>query len=228
MAKGQYNVESMPRFGLPEYANRFPDRPERLRIEIDGAVERPVTLDAAKWRRLPRHEQESDFHCVTTWCAPRQHWEGVCFRSFHERFVVPECGPHDEVSHVAMRCADGFRAVLPLEDMLAEDVLLADRHNRAPLTLAHGAPLRLVAPAHYGYKNAKHVVGIELLTSEQRPDSLRRRFLTHPRARVAREERSGMLPGWLLRRPYRALIPRTIRNFERALQQYERERARES
>jgi DMSO/TMAO reductase YedYZ molybdopterin-dependent catalytic subunit len=29
------------------------------------------------------------------------------------------------------------------------------------LTVAHGAPLRLVAPAHYGYKSAKHLSRIE-------------------------------------------------------------------
>ena len=53
-----------------------------------------------------------------------------------------------------------------LEDALADDVLLADRLDGAPLDAKHGAPVRLVAPAHYGFINVKHLCRIEVLTGE--------------------------------------------------------------
>jgi DMSO/TMAO reductase YedYZ molybdopterin-dependent catalytic subunit len=40
-------------------------------------------------------------------------------------------------------------------------LLLADRLNGAKLTPDHGAPPRLVAPMHYGYKSVKHLTVLE-------------------------------------------------------------------
>jgi len=103
---------------------------------------------------------------------------------------------------------------------LADDVLLADRLNGAPLDVAHGAPLRLVAPAHYGYKNPKHVNRIEFWpdAAQFQPPALA--FMDHPTARVATEERGRVFPGWMLRYLYRPLVRSTIRTFERALAQH--------
>jgi hypothetical protein len=39
--------------------------------------------------------------------------------------------------------------------------------------------------------------------------------MSHPRARVADEERGQWLPGWLLRYLYRPLVRPTIARFER-------------
>jgi Oxidoreductase molybdopterin binding domain len=114
-------------------------------------------------------------------------------------------------------------------DLLAPDVLLADRLFGQPLSLEHGAPLRLVALGHYGYKSVKHLDRIEFRVSDAgyRPYGLR--FMVHPRARVAFEERGQWLPGWLLRVLYRPLIGPTVKHFEKATLQYtERGRSKES
>ncbi|MFI5499819.1 hypothetical protein ACIA5E_12220 [Nocardia asteroides] len=63
-----------------------------------------------------------------------------------------------------------------------------------------GAPLRLVAPAHYGYKNVKQVCAIDFLRSY---DPGQARIISHPRGRVDREERGRILPG----RFWRAVWP---------------------
>ena len=41
------------------------------------------------------------------------------------------------------------------------DVLLANELNSQPLTVEHGAPLRLIAPKHYGYKSVKYLCRME-------------------------------------------------------------------
>lgn len=119
-----------------------------------------------------------------------------------------------------VRCQDGYAPSLPLADLLADTVLLADSLNGEPLSIEHGAPLRLVAPAHYGYKNAKHVCGVEFWRDDRRYRPAAFRFMDHPRARVALEERGRGVPGWLLRYLYRPLVRPTIRQFRRALDQH--------
>ena len=75
-------------------------------------------------------------------------------------------------------------------------MLLANELNGEPLPFDHGAPLRLVAPGQYGYKNLKHLQRIDFYPTF-RPGSAGR--AEHPRARVDLEERSPGLPGWLYR-----------------------------
>src|SRR5258708_31815686 len=81
-----------------------------------------------------------------------------------------------------------------IDDALQKDVLLADRLDNAPLSLPHGAPLRLVSPQQYGYLNAKHLRAIEIHTSA--PPAPRGFVLLrqHPRPRVWQEEPNGRLP----------------------------------
>ena len=122
---------------------------------------------------------------------------------------------------------DGYCSCLMLEDLLGPDVMLADRLDGQPLGLEHGAPLRLVAPAHYGYKNVKHLVAIEFWCDRrayQFPFPYPA-LMDHPRARVACEERGRWIPGAILRRIYRLIVPFTVWNFARALAAYRRRRS---
>ena len=132
--------------------------------------------------RVARVEQCSDFHCVTTWTRRALHWRGVRFAGFYQQVVVPLAAPSPELTFVVLRGQDGARTCLPLDDLLAPDVLLADRLDVEPLSIEHGAPLRLVAAAHYGYKSVKHLNRIELWggSANYRPYGLR--FMVYPRA----------------------------------------------
>ena len=216
---GQYAIENFPRFGLPRFANRFPADPARVRVRIGGDVRNPVTVEG-ELEHLARAELCADFHCVTTWTRRAVPWGGFRFSDFYRRIVVPLAGPDDAAVFVVLYGQDGYRSSLPLHDLLAPDVLLADRLDGQALSIAHGAPLRLVAPAHYGYKSVKHVSRIEFRRNSAgyRPSGLR--FMAHPRARVAHEERGRWVPGWLLRYLYRLLVHPTARRFERALQRH--------
>jgi DMSO/TMAO reductase YedYZ molybdopterin-dependent catalytic subunit len=109
---------------------------------------------------------------------------------------------------------DKYKSSLLLEDALADDVLLADKLDAQPLSFEHGAPLRIVAPAHYGYKNVKHLSNIELLQDATSYKPRIPRFMEHPRARIAYEERGRYFPGWLLRYLYRPLIEGTVRKMK--------------
>ena len=105
-----------------------------------------------------------------------------------------------------------------LEDALADDVLLADRLDGVPLDAKHGAPVRLVAPAHYGFVNVKHLCRIELLTAEPAQShgaasglaDLGLRLLGYrrfTRARVWEEERNAVVPARVIRLVGRVIGP---------------------
>lgn len=208
---GQREVPRAPRFGLPGYIARVPEVPAAPTLRIDGAVRTAVERPVAEIELAPV-EQVSDLHCVTSWSARGLRWRGWPLREVLAALVEPTA----EAEQIRVRGADGFRARLRLEDALAADVLLATHLDGEPLTVRHGAPLRLVTPAHYGYKSVKHVIRITL----ERADAPFRfgapGWMEHPRARVALEERGG-LPPWLLRHLFRPFIGPIARQAERAL-----------
>jgi len=218
---GQYASDDFPRFGLTQFARRFPRNARSVELRIDGNVRESIAV-AEALRQLPRVSQTSDFHCVTTWSRRSLRWSGVRFADFFERIVVPGAGPDNEANFVVLRCQDGYRSCLPLGDLLADDVLLADTLDGEPLTIEHGAPLRLVAPAHYGYKSAKHVSRVEFWRDDRRYRPAAFRFMEHPRARVALEERGRGVPGLVLRYLYRPLVRPTIARFRRAMDDHSR------
>jgi DMSO/TMAO reductase YedYZ molybdopterin-dependent catalytic subunit len=216
---GQREIDTFPRFGLTPFAKRFPRIIAEAKIQIGGDVGTTVQV-SAELGRIPRVEQSSDFHCVTTWTRRGLQWGGIRFADFYQQIVVPLANPDADARFVVLKGQDGARTSMPLDDLLSPDVLLADRLDGQPLSIAHGAPLRLVAPAHYGYKSVKHIDRIEFWRSDANYRPFGLRFMVHPRARVAFEERGQWVPGWLLRYLYRPLIRPTVSRFEVEMQRH--------
>ncbi|HVL89927.1 MAG TPA: molybdopterin-dependent oxidoreductase [Actinomycetota bacterium] len=206
---GQRAISTFPRYGI---ARPDPPVPAHPMIQIMGAQDAVLELDADALNGFPRVRVAADFHCVAGWTARDLRWEGVRFRDVYD--ALSERAP---VTHILVVGRDGWRATLLLEDALRDDVLIADRLDGEPLPLDHGGPFRLVSPAQYGYKNVKHLVRIELHTSEPNDvvggyfDRLLFRTLLakHPRARVAHEERHRSMPSLTTRRIYTKLHPIT-------------------
>jgi DMSO/TMAO reductase YedYZ molybdopterin-dependent catalytic subunit len=213
---GQRAAAGFPPFGITRLAARIPRGVTVATLEVQGDVAHALTL-RDPLATLARVTQVSDFHCVTTWTARDQRWGGVRFADFHTRVIVPRCAPAAHATMVLLRGADGARSAMLLEDLLADDVLLADELNGAPLPLAHGAPLRLIAPRHYGYKSVKYLSRLTYCAPTADYPISTLRFMDHPRARVAEEERGRWFAGALLRHVYRPFIGPTVRAFERAL-----------
>ena len=218
---GQHASRDFPRFGLPRFAHRFPANTARDELHIDGEVAHAIHVTPALCE-LPRVEQVADFHCVTTWSRRALVWRGVRFADFFRQVIEPQALPHADAQRVVLRGQDGYRSSLLLDDLMADDVLLADTLDGLPLGVEHGAPLRLVAPAHYGYKSVKHLCGIDFVTENAHTTPSGLRFMDHPRARVALEERVMGAPGWVFRWLYRPLIGWNTRRFRRAMSHIER------
>lgn len=209
---GQRPIDDFPRFGLPAYASRWPTVPADPTIEITGEVTRPSTIHLSELANLERSTQVSDFHCVTTWTRQGLSWTGWSFRDVFEHLIAPRVQPNGDAGWIGFRGLDGYRTSLMIEDALRPEVLLADDLDGEPLPLEHGAPIRVVAPTHYGYKSVKHLCRIEFSSEFQ--SSLG--WKEHPRARAGLEERARRLPAWVTRRLYRAVVPAGRAIFRRA------------
>lgn len=205
---GQRRVEGFPRFGT-ELWRPAPPVPADPVITVRGAVTEAFDVPLATLATLPRQELTADFHCVAGWSATDLRWEGVPFEAFYRAVIEPALEPGVEITHVVFRGLDRYRSVLLIEDAMADGVLVADRLDGGPLDGDHGAPVRLVSPAQYGYMSTKHLSRIEVRTGEPKRErwTLVESWLlrSHPRARVAEEERHGLVPGWLVRPFYAAL-----------------------
>jgi DMSO/TMAO reductase YedYZ molybdopterin-dependent catalytic subunit len=206
---GQKSRPDMPAFGLPWYAHRMPTSGAPVSLVVEGLIDAPFEISATDLAELPRAEQTTDFHCVSMWSRVAVSWSGVRFTDVYEHLLAPRVASGRTVQRVRFRAADGYRDDLPLGDVLAPGVLLADTMDGQPLSRGNGSPLRLVAPAHYGYKNVKFITNIDLLGAPARRPLI---TLHHPRARVAEEERLpypvpqravGVLYKATLRRPTR-------------------------
>ncbi|MFC4125550.1 molybdopterin-dependent oxidoreductase [Nocardia rhizosphaerae] len=200
---GQREIDGFPRFGTHLH-HPPPPVPPNPTLELAGALREPRTLSLDDLAELPRREQVADFHCVAGWTATDLRWAGTPFATLYRERVAPVTTA--PISHVVFAGLDGYRSVALLDDAMADDVLIADHLDGAPLDSDHGAPLRLVSPSQYGFVNTKHLCRIEFHTTAP-PDPDRFSPLAgHRRARVWAEERHRYLPGRIIRPIYHRLI----------------------
>lgn len=128
-------------------------------LSIFGLVGRSLALNWQQFNELPRVKVFADFHCVTRWSRLGNVWEGVRVRELLGRAE----GAKPEARYVIAHGYDsGWTTNLPLDELLAEDALVATHHDGEPLHIEHGAPARLIVPRLYAWKSAKWLCKLEL------------------------------------------------------------------
>ena len=133
--------------------------PATWRLKIGGLVEQPLSLSYDELRALPHVEQVSTFHCVTGWTVQNVHWGGVRLDD-----VLGPARPR--ASGRALRFVSmevPYVDYLTVPQASLRDVMLAYEMDGKPLAREHGAPVRLVIPEMYGYKNVKWLQAIDVV-----------------------------------------------------------------
>lgn len=130
--------------------------PARFRLDIDGAVRRPLSLRLDEFMALPQRDSVSDMHCVTQWSRYDNHWRGVAAAD-----LIAMVEPHEAARHVVLHGQDGYATNLRLDQFAAPDVFLVHQWEGAPLTAEHGGPVRALVPRLYLWKSAKWIRRIE-------------------------------------------------------------------
>jgi len=133
--------------------------PASWRLKIGGLVDKPISLTYEQLRALPRVDQISTFHCVTGWTVKNVRWGGV---RMHDVLAAakPQATGH-ALRFVSMEVP--YVDYLTLGQASMHDVMLAYEMDGKPLPREHGAPVRLVIPEMYGYKNVKWLQEIDVV-----------------------------------------------------------------
>ncbi|MGH6847472.1 MAG: molybdopterin-binding protein [Methylocella sp.] len=136
------------------------------RLRVDGLVAKPLKLSLVDLRNLPQRTQITRHDCVEGWSAIGK-WQGVPLA-----VVLARAALLPEARFAVFHCADVLEQTLDgsgqyyesidLIDAFHPQTILAHSLNGAPLTIGHGAPLRLRVERQLGYKHAKYVMRIEL------------------------------------------------------------------
>jgi len=155
-----------------------------FRLEVAGAVDRPLSLSLQDLQERPRVAMPITFECAGNGRAllqPRplsQPWltEAVGTAEWGGTPLAPllaEAGVRQSAVEVLFSGLDhgveggspqAYERSLALAD--AEHALLAYEMNGAPLPPQHGFPLRLVVPGWYGMSNVKWLARITLLEEQ--------------------------------------------------------------
>ena len=119
--------------------------------------------------RLRFVEQVTRLVCVEGWSAVAW-WGGVRFADFlrayppaaGRKWIALESG----VNLDGFGNPDPYYVSLDLETAMHPQTLLATHHNGQPLSLEHGAPLRLIVPVKLGLKNIKAITDLSYESEE--------------------------------------------------------------
>jgi len=156
---------------------------EAWRLEVDGLVERPLTLSLDDVRARPAVEAAVTMECAGNGRATIEphvvsqpwlleavgtaRWRGTPVAGMLEEAGVRE-GAVEVLFTGLDRGVEGgeeqdYARSLPLEEVHAGDAILAYEVNGMPLPPQHGFPLRLVVPGWYGMTSVKWLGRITVL-----------------------------------------------------------------
>ncbi len=142
-------------------------------LRIFGLVQEEKVWTWEEFMALPRTKVTMDIHCVTRWSKFDTTWEGVSLRTMVSEGIIR---PRPEAAYVMQYCDYDYTTNLPLEVMLAPNVLLATHFDGQPLEREHGYPLRVVIGSFanrseeksaYFWKGGKWLRALELRAKDQ-------------------------------------------------------------
>jgi len=132
-------------------------------LEVGGLCEHKQRFSLAQLHALPKQEQITKHICIQGWSAIGQ-WGGVQMRE-----IIARAKPQPRAKYVVFHAYDvdakgqAYYEVLRLSDMHDPQTILAYEMNWQPLSLEHGAPLRLRCERKLGYKMVKYIKSIEFV-----------------------------------------------------------------
>ena len=133
------------------------------RLRISGLVESPQELSLADLKSMSIQEQVTTHFCIQGWSGVAQ-WGGVPMRHILD-LVKPALEARYAVFYSLADGADGGRYydVHKIENMRHVLTILAYEMNGDPVSVVHGAPLRLRCENELGFKMVKWIAAIEFV-----------------------------------------------------------------
>lgn len=131
------------------------------RLEITGAVKRPISLSLDDLQKLKRTTQRVNHYCVEGWTAVAV-WSGVRMSE-----IARVVEPLPDANYVDFESFDdGYHESWDIDSVLHPQTLIAygmDGHFLGP---DHGAPARLHSPIKLGYKSTKYLTRVVFMPNK--------------------------------------------------------------
>jgi DMSO/TMAO reductase YedYZ molybdopterin-dependent catalytic subunit len=137
----------------------------RLRVEGYGTG-KIQEFSLSDIQALPKVQMTTELKCIEGWSIV-VNWAGARLSDFLAKYPLatrsghapdPGSSPGDLAPYVGMVTPnEKYYVGLDMASALHPQTLLCYEMNGAPLTAAHGAPLRLVTPLKYGIKHLKRI-----------------------------------------------------------------------
>lgn len=143
--------------------NNFTD----YKLKIGGLVENPVELSLTALKEMGKEQNITMHHCIQGWSGVAE-WGGVSITK-----IIELVKPDPSVTTVAFfSFGEGifggtYYDTHTLDNCKKPYSILAWEMNYKPLSLGHGAPLRLRVENQLGYKMVKWIERIEFLKSAE-------------------------------------------------------------
>jgi sulfoxide reductase catalytic subunit YedY len=152
---------TMPRSA--EFDALVADNFAHYRLRVDGLVEQPREFSLADLKSMPKQEQITTHFCIQGWSGVAK-WGGVPMRLILD-LVKPTSDARYAVFYSLADGADGGRYydVHEMHNMRHGLTILAYEMNAAPVSVIHGAPLRLRCENELGFKMVKWIAAIEFV-----------------------------------------------------------------
>ena len=125
-------------------------------FEVTGRVARPMKLTMDDLLGFEAYTQITRLICIEGWIAVGK-WAGPRLRD-----ILDAAGTDPAARYLTLTCADGYWTSIDMASARHAQTILALDFLDRPLPPAFGAPMRLRIPTKLGFKNAKHLMRIEV------------------------------------------------------------------
>ena len=122
---------------------------ENWTLSVEGMVKSPGVYTLQQITAMPKRVMNTRHCCVEGWSMIPK-WGGTPLRGFLE-FV----GADPQAKYLSVQCGDDYYTAYDMPSALHPQTLLCYEAYGKPLSLEHGAPVRIVMPTKLGYKSAK-------------------------------------------------------------------------
>lgn len=146
-----------------EYERLVAEKFASYRLRVGGLVQNPHEFSLADLKAMRKQRQITTHFCIQGWSGVAE-WGGVPMRDILDE-VKPLPAARYAVFYSLADGSDGGRYydVHELLNMRHRLTILAYEMNNEPLSVLHGAPLRLRCENELGFKMVKWIAAIELV-----------------------------------------------------------------
>ncbi len=149
-------------FRLNSYSTDEPDIDmSAWRLEVKGLVRNPSSFTLEQIAAFPKKVMNTRHCCVEGWSMVVK-WGGTPLRDF-----LSGIGADLSARYLSVECADDYYTAYDMASALHPQTLLCYEAYGKPLSLGHGAPLRITMPVKLGYKSAKWIRSIEVTNDKK-------------------------------------------------------------